>query len=114
MKRLEALFADGNYQIIGDAEKYFHNAVYIIFKMLGFYVEVEHVTTDGRIDLLVKTKDFVYIIEFKINESAEAALQQIEDKQYAKPFGHDERSIYKIGVNFSTETRRIDDWEISV
>ena len=114
MKRLEALFADGNYQIIGDAEKYYHNAVYIIFKMLGFYVEVEHVTTDGRIDLLVKTKDFVYIIEFKINESAEAALQQIEDKQYAKPFEHDERSIYKIGANFSTETRRIDDWEISV
>ena len=114
MKRLEALFADGNYQIIGDAEKYFHNAVYIIFKMLGFYVEVEHATTDGRIDLLIKTKDYIYIVEFKINESAEAALQQIEDKQYAKPFGHDERSIYEIGVNFSTETRRIDDWEISV
>lgn len=113
MKRLETLFADSNYQIIGDAEKYFHNAVYIIFKMLGFYVEVEHATTDGRIDLLVKTKDYVYIIEFKINESVEAALQQIEDKQYAKPFENDRRTVYKIGVNFSTITRRIDDWKIS-
>lgn len=113
MKRLESLFADGNYQIIGDAEKYFHNAVYIIFKMLGFYVEVEHATSDGRIDLLIKTKDNVYIMEFKIDESAEAALQQIEDKQYAKPFEADSRILYKIGVNFSTETRRIDDWEIS-
>ena len=80
MKRLESLFADGNYQIIGDAEKYFHNAVYIIFKMLGFYVEVEHATTDGRIDLLIKTGNYIYIMEFKINSSADAALQQIEDK----------------------------------
>ena len=113
MKRLESLFADGNYQIIGDAEKYFHNAVYIIFKMLGFYVDVEHVTSDGRIDLLLKTKDYIYILEFKINESAEAALQQIEDKQYAKSFENDGRRIYKIGVNFSTKTRRIESWVIS-
>ena len=112
MKRLEALFADGNYQIIGDAEKYFHNAVYIIFKMLGFYVEVEHATTDGRIDLLIKTGNYIYIMEFKINSSADAALQQIEDKQYAKPFANTDKTIYKIGVNFSTKTRRIDEWKI--
>ena len=112
MKRLESLFADGNYQIIGDAEKYFHNAVYIIFKMLGFYVEVEHATTDGRIDLLIKAKGYIYIIEFKIDKSAEEALQQIEDKQYAKPFEADSRKVYKIGVNFSTESRRIDGWKI--
>ena len=113
LKRLEALFADGNYQIIGDAEKYFHNAVFIIFKMLGFYVEVEHATSDGRIDLLVKTKDNIYIMEFKIDENAESALQQIEDKQYAKPFDNVNKAIYKIGINFSTKTRRIDDWKIS-
>ena len=113
MKRLETLFADRNYQIIGNAEKYFHNAVYIIFKMLGFYVEVEHATTDGRIDLLIKTKDYIYIMEFKINESAESALQQIEDKQYAKPFENDGKTIYKIGINFSTKTRRIENWVIS-
>lgn len=112
MKRLESLFADGKYQIIGDEEKYFHNAIYIIFKMLGFYVDVEYMTSDGRIDLLIKTADYIYIIEFKINESADVALQQIEDKQYAKPFEADGRTIYKIGVNFSTTTRRIDGWNI--
>lgn len=112
MKRLESLFADGNYQIIGDAEKYFHNAVYVIFKMLGFYVEVEHATTDGRIDLLLKTKDYIYIIEFKINKSAQEALQQIENMKYAKPFENDGRTIYKIGVNFSTKTKRIEEWSI--
>jgi hypothetical protein len=111
MKRLESLFADGKYQIIGDEEKYFHNAVYIIFKMLGFYVDVEYQTSDGRIDLVMKTKDYIYILEFKINESAEAALKQIEDKQYAKPFESDKRKLYKIGVNFSTSTRRIEGWE---
>lgn len=112
MKRLEGLFADNNYQIIGDAEKYFHNAVYIIFKMLGFYVEVEHATSDGRMDLLMKTKDYIYILEFKINESAETALKQIEDKQYAIPFRTDNRKLYKIGINFSAETRKIDGWKI--
>ena len=59
----------------------------------------------------MKTKDYIYIMEFKINKSAEAALQQIEDKQYAKPFEADGRTIYKIGINFSTKTRRIDDWK---
>lgn len=113
MKRLEVLFADGNYQIMGDEEKYFHNAIYIIFKMLGFYVEVEHATSDGRLDLLMKTKDFIYILEFKINESADDALKQIENKQYAKPFEADGRTIYKIGINFSTKTRRIDEWKIN-
>jgi len=113
MKRLESLFADGNYQIIGDEEKYFHNAIYIIFKMLGIYVDVEHTTSDGRIDFLMKTKDYIYIIEFKINESTEAALRQIEDKQYALPFAADIRRLYKIGINFSTKTRRIDGWKIS-
>ena len=111
MKRLESLFADGKYQIIGDEEKYFHNAVYIIFKMLGFYVDVEYQTSDGRIDLVMKTKDYIYILEFKINESAEAALKQIEDKQYAKSFESDKRKLYKIGVNFSTSTRRIENWK---
>ena len=112
MKRLESLFADGKYQIIGDEEKYFHNAIYIIFKMLGFYVEVEYMTSDGRIDLLMKTNDYIYILEFKINKSADEALKQIENKQYAKPFEADGRKIYKIGINFSTSSRRFDEWRI--
>lgn len=113
MKRLESLFADGKYQIIGDGEKYFHNAIYIIFKMLGFYVEVEYMTSDGRIDLLMKTKNYIYILEFKINKSADEALKQIEEKQYAKPFEADGRTTFKIGVNFSTKTKRIDEWIFS-
>lgn len=112
MQRLENLFASGDYQIAGDAELYFQNAVWVIFKMIGLYTEVEHHTTDGRIDLLIKTDDYIYILEFKLDKSVEDALHQIEEKQYAKPFEHDGRTIYKIGVNFSSKTRRIDGWKV--
>lgn len=112
MKRLEAFFADQNYQIAGNAELYFHNVVYVVFKMVGFYVDVERHTSNGRMDMVVQTKDFIYIFEFKIDKSADEALAQIDEKQYAKPFANDSRKLYKIGVNFSSKTRRIEDWRI--
>ena len=113
MRRLEALFANGDYQVMGDAELYFQNVLWIVFKMVGFYTEVERHTTDGRMDLLVKTQDYIYILEFKLDKSADEALQQIEDKQYAKTFEYDKRHVFKIGVNFSTKTKRIDEWKIA-
>lgn len=113
MQRLESLFADGDYQVTGDAELYFQNAAWIIFKMIGFYTEVERHTSDGRIDMIVKTTDYIYILEFKLDKTADEALQQINDRQYAKPFEHDGRHIYKIGINFSTKTRRIDGWRMA-
>ena len=78
----------------------------------SFYTEVERHTTDGRMDMLIKTSDNIYIFEFKLDKSADEALQQIEDKQYAKSFEQDGLRIYKIGVNFSTETRRIEGWKM--
>ena len=112
MSRLDSMFADQHYQIAGEAELYFHNVVYVIFKMLGFYVDVERHTSDGRMDMLVQTKDYIYIFEFKIDKSAEEALTQIEEKQYAKPFETDSRKLYKIGINFSSATRRIEGWKM--
>ena len=112
MSRLEAMFANQDYQIMGDTKLYFHNVTSLVFKMLGFYTNVERHTTDGRMDMLVQTKDYLYIFEFKIDKSADEALRQIEEKQYAKPFETDPRKLYKIGVNFSTLTRRIESWKI--
>lgn len=112
MKRLSTLFADSSYQIAGNAELYFHNAVYVIFKMMGFYVEVERATSEGRMDMVVKTDRYIYIFEFKINKNAAEALRQIEERRYAEAFALEERRIYRIGVNFDTATRSIDDWEI--
>jgi len=111
--RLDMLFARGDYQIAGDAELYFQNVLYVIFTMMGFYTEVERHTTDGRMDMVIQTPDYVYLFEFKLDKSADEALQQIEDKQYAKPFEHDSRKLYKIGINFSTQTRRMDGWKIA-
>jgi len=112
MRRLEAFMAGGNYQIVGDEELYFHNAVYIIFRMMGFYVQAEYPTSDGRMDMIVQTSDYVYVFEFKIDRSAEEALTQIDKKGYADQFAHDKRKLFKIGVNFSSETRKISEWKI--
>ncbi len=112
MRRLEGFFANGDYQVMGDLEVYFQNTLYVIFRMLGFYVEVERHTANGRMDIVLQTPDYVYIMELKINQSADIALQQIEEKGYPKAFMNDGRKLYKIGVNFSTENKVIDDWEI--
>ena len=113
MRRIERFFDGGDYQVVGKAELYFQNTLWALFKLLGLYVDVERHTTDGRMDILVQTPQFVYILELKIDQSADIALQQIEDKLYAKPFEGDGRTIYKVGVNFSSETRRMTEWKIA-
>ena len=113
MQLVERFFDGGDYQVVGKAELYFQNTLWALFKLLGLYVDVERHTTDGRMDILVQTPQFVYILELKIDQSANIALQQIEEKQYAKPFAGDGRTIYKIGVNFSSETRRVTEWRIA-
>ena len=75
-------------------------------------MEVERHTTNGRMDVLIQTPQFIYVLELKINQTAEVALQQIDEKGYAKPFEADDRKLYKIGINFSTDKRLIDDWKI--
>ena len=74
------------------------------------FVSEEHQTSRGRIDLVLQTDKFIYIMEFKLNGTAEEALQQINDKHYALPFETDGRRLFKIGVNFSAETRNIEKW----
>lgn len=118
MECLKSLFADTPYtQIVGrhkalDTELHFHNVLYIAFKLLGFYTEVEYRTNRGRIDMVVKTPKYIYIMEFKLDGTAEQALQQINDKGYAEPFLTDKREIIKLGVNFSVETRSIERWVV--
>ena len=115
MKRMEAFFAKQNYQIQGDAEKDFQYAMSIILQLLSdsLSVSTERTTSDGRIDIQVETPRFIYLIEIKINGTAEAALQQIEDKGYARRFADDPRKVFKIGVRFSTENRCIADWKVA-
>ena len=92
-----------------ECERYFQYTFYLIVKMLGFYNAVaEKETSEGRIDCVVECPDYVYIIEFKLNGSAEAALNQIDEKGYAKPYAADSRKVIALGINFSSEKGTID------
>ena len=112
MQRLQSMFADTDYKIVGKMELYFQNAMYLVFKMMGFYTDVERTTSNGRIDVVLQTKDYIYVMELKLDGSTDEALCQIEEKGYALPFAKDSRKLYKIGVNFSSETRGIVEWKI--
>ena len=112
LTRLQSFFADTPYELIRNLEVHYQNVLFIVFKLVGFYVKTEYHTSRGRIDLVLQTDRYIYIMEFKLNGTAEEALQQIEDKQYALPFTSDTRTLFRIGVNFSNETRNIDTWKI--
>lgn len=108
--RLRSFFSDTTYEVIRLQELHYSNVLYIVFKLLGFYTQVEYKTSNGRIDLVLQTPDYIYVMEFKLSGTAQEALQQINDKGYAQPFEKDPRKLYKIGVNFSNDTRNIDEW----
>ena len=110
MERLQSFLADCPYELAKDVELHYQNVLFIVFRLAGLYTKVEYHTSRGRIDLVLQTDSYVYVMEFKLGGSAEQALQQIEDKQYALPFAKDSRKVYTIGVNFSSETRNIDKW----
>ena len=111
-RRLQSFFADTPYELVKELELHYQNVLFIVFKLVGFYVKAEYHTSQGRIDLVLQTDKYVYVMEFKLNGTAEEALQQINDKQYALPFAADSREVFKIGVNFSNTTRNIERWVV--
>ena len=91
-------------------EHYFQTVVYLVFTLLGQYVHAEVHSSRGRADCVLETDRFVYIFEFKVDKSAKEALEQIEEKGYAAPYGADKRQLFKIGVNFDSESRSLSEW----
>lgn len=118
--RLQGFFADAPYEVIigqdpqRNVELFFQNVLFIVFKMMGFYTQVEYHTNRGRVDLVLKTDKYIYVMEFKQDSTAEEALAQISEKGYAVPFVPDGRELIKIGVNFSSEKRNIEEWVVDV
>ena len=110
MQLMQGLLAGIPYELVRDMENHYQNVMYIITRLMGFYVQAEYRTSRGRIDLLVRTDKYVYVIELKHDGSAEEALAQINSKDYALPFTVDGRKVIKIGANVSKETRNIDSW----
>ena len=111
-RRLQSFFADTPYELVKDLELHYQNVLFIVFKLVGFYVKAEYHTSQGRIDLVLQTDKYIYVMEFKLDGTAEEALHQINDKQYALPFAADSRKVLKIGVNFSNTTRNIERWVV--
>ena len=109
-RRLQSFFADTTYEIIREQELHYQNVLFIVFKLMGFYTKVEYRTCEGRIDLVLQTDNFIYVMEFKLDGTSEEALQQINEKHYTQPFQTDSRKLFKIGVNFSGKTRNIERW----
>lgn len=111
LSRLQTFFDDIPYDLAPrDREVHYQNILYIVFKLMGFHTEVEYHTSRGRVDLVMKTPDYIYVMEFKLDGTAEDAMLQIENKGYASAFAADGRTVLKVGVNFSSETRTIDKW----
>ena len=114
LDRLRTFFDDTPYELARYREVHYQNILYIVFKLMGFHTEVEYRTARGRVDLVLKTADYIYVMEFKLEGTAEEAMRQIEEKGYAAPFAADGRKVIKVGVNFSAETRSIDKWIIKM
>ena len=110
MRRLQSFFSGTSYEMKMEEERNVQNAMFILFRLLGLSVDVEYRTSEGRIDILVRTDRYVYIMELKYDRSAEEALAQIERKEYSLPWAVDSRETIAIGINFSTSRRTIDGW----
>ncbi|MDE6835812.1 MAG: ATP-binding protein, partial [Muribaculaceae bacterium] len=111
MLRLTSLFASFGHDLQFDNERNVQNALLLIFSLVGMHVEAEVRTSDGRVDIFVRTTNYFYIIELKYDKSADEALSQIEQKEYYLPWATDRRTIIEIGINYSSKKRRIENWK---
>ena len=112
LPHLKTFYDKFPYTIINNNERHYQAVMFTIFAMLGADVMVEEVTPDGRIDMVLKTDETIYIFELKYNKSAEVAILQIKQKDYAKIYANDGRKIVKVGLNFSEDRRSLDNWKV--
>jgi hypothetical protein len=102
-------------KILQDAEsteEHYQKLFFLYFRMMCDLVHAEVRNSTGATDVTITTPGYVYVVELKIDSTPEVALNQIDEKQYAVPYMEGSRTVYKIGVNFSTKTRTISDWKV--
>jgi hypothetical protein len=98
-------------------EHFYHAIIHLLFSLLGFYIESEVHTKNGRADVILQFEDDVYCLEFKLNKSAEEAIQQINERGYLDKYVVgtycNTSLLHKIGINFSSKTKKVDGliWE---
>ncbi len=84
------------------------------FRYLGFFIQSEVHTSDGRCDAAVQTPSHIYLLEFKLDQSAAEALRQIREKEYAEKFRLEQKNIVAVGINFNTEKQAVSEWESEI
>lgn len=109
-KAMEVFFAGIPYDVHHKNESNFQNIFFAIFKLLGYNTAAESRTSDGRIDAVVETEQFIYLFEFKLNRD-DTALKQIVDKEYFKRYLFHKQRIILVGANFDTETGKLSGWQ---
>jgi len=102
------------YDLFQKRENFFQSVIYVVFAMLGLDCRTEERIATGRVDMLVKTRNFVYCFEFKLDGSAKEALAQIDSKEYALPWTGSGKKVFKVGVSFDFEKRNIGEWVSAV
>ena len=111
MQQLMAFFASIPYDLENRTEKHYHTIFYLLFSMMGLYVESEVKSAAGRADIVLKTATHIYVFELKVDGSAEEALRQIDSRGYLVPYTADGRKLVKVGVNFDSATRTVSEWK---
>ena len=110
-KILGVFFANIPYDLHVKQEKYYQTIFYLLFTLIGFRAHAEVQTNDGRIDAVVEFDDHIYLFEFKLDKSAEEAMNQIKSHQYYQKYQLHGKPITCIGANFNTKKRTVDDWK---
>ena len=96
-----------------ERERYFHYTFYLLMRMVSVYTTyTEKQQSEGRVDCIIETPNYIYVFEFKLDGTAEEALKQIEDNGYTRSYLADKRQLFRIGVSFSSETGTVDDWKV--
>ena len=111
MGEFQSFLAGISYTLHIPQEKYYQTIFFVVFKLLGCYIEAESCTNEGRIDAYIRTPKAVYIFEFKLNKSARKAVAQIVDRHYYEKFYGCGLPVRMIGVNFDYSKGRIDSWK---
>ena len=106
--RIDALLTHVPYEIKLNYEVHFQNFIYLLFTLMGFYTHAEYHTSSGRADVVIKTDQYIYIMELKRDGNAEDAMKQIKEKGYAKPFTADGRQIILVAANFKSDMSGLD------
>ena len=129
VEQLEVLLSDISYHLVPKKKRskqtefevwegYFQTIIYLVTSFMGLHVQSEITKHKGRLDLLVETDDYLYIMEFKLDQSRNFgirnAIQQIKNRKYAAAYKNSLKTVYLVGIGFSKEERNVEAWEAEI